>query len=112
MIKPSDPRKLAEALLSRSTCRIQVAAVIADAFGIFSWGWNNPGRGFGEHAEAAAIRRANKARLDGSTIYVIGRRAERNKRVPAKPCLECMKLLKKWDLDIIYRDSDGEWKNG
>ena len=66
MIKPADPRQLAVDLLPRSTCLVQVAAVIADKRGIFSWGWNSSGvTGYGEHAEAAAIRRANKRRLRG-----------------------------------------------
>ena len=38
MILPSDPRRLAVDLLPRSRCAVQVAAVIADSFGIFSWG--------------------------------------------------------------------------
>ena len=56
MLKPRDPRELAIDLLPRSTCAVQVAAVLADANGIFGWGWNSAGSGFGEHAEAAAFR--------------------------------------------------------
>ena len=54
MILPADPRRLAVDLLPRSRCAVQVAAVIADGFGIFSWGdltagntlWYNGDGGF------------------------------------------------------------------
>jgi cytidine deaminase len=110
MIKPDDPRQLAIALLSRSTCQVQVAAVITDRQGIFSWGWNSSGRdGFGEHAEAAAIRRANKKRLEGSTIYVAARRS-RKKCITAKPCVDCAGWIRGVRIkNIIYRDGYGNW---
>lgn len=110
MIKPNDPRELAIALLSRSICSIQVAAVIADSHGIFSWGWNSVGSGHGEHAEAAAIRRANKKRLDGATIYVATRRARNKKIINSRPCESCQGIIDNWNLTAIYRDSDNVWK--
>lgn len=109
MIKPSDPRQLALDLIPRSICAVKVAAVIADRQGIFSWGWNNSGDGFGEHAEAAAIRRANKKRLEGSTIYIAGLRDRNSKPVNSKPCPACERLVKKWGLIVVYRDSYGGW---
>lgn len=110
MKKPDDPRELAIALLSRSPCTIQMAAVIADGHGIFSWGWNSPGSGFGEHAEAAAIRRANKKRLALSTIYVAGRRVRNGKMVPSLPCPDCMKkLASRGILGIYFMDNKGHW---
>jgi deoxycytidylate deaminase len=110
MIKPNDPRQLAIDLLPRSTCNVQVAATISDGRGIFAWGWNNPGKGFGECAEAAAIRRANKERLLGSVIFVAGRRNRNGKIVGSKPCDSCKKKIVKNGLIAMYRDSDGEWR--
>jgi pyrimidine deaminase RibD-like protein len=101
VIKPDDPRQLATALLSRSICNVQVAAVIADKSGIFSWGWNHAGRnGFGEHAEAAAIRRANKKRLEYATVYVA---AKRNRNfINSMPCPDCARLLRKYGIRTVH----------
>jgi tRNA(Arg) A34 adenosine deaminase TadA len=113
VLKPDDPRQLAIDLLARSTCSVQVAAVLADRQGIFSWGWNSVGDGFGEHAEAAAIRRANKKRLTGSRIYVASRRRKSGNPVRSKPCPMCEALLRGYELywfDVSWRDSDGSWK--
>lgn len=111
MIKPRDPRELAIDLLPRSICSVQVAAVIADSYGIFSWGWNSMGAdGLGEHAEAAAIRRANKKRLEGATIYIASRRKRNQKVVLAMPCPACWPLCNKWSLEIWFRNSDGIWR--
>lgn len=109
MIKPSDSRQLAIDLMERSVCAVQVAAVLVDAYGIFAWGWNSVGCGFGEHAEAAAIRRANKNRLKGSTIVVSSQRRRNKKAVMSKPCEDCQALLDKWVIRTIYRDSVGGW---
>src|SRR5690349_17962356 len=109
MIKPDDPRELAEALLNRSTCTVQVAAVIADKHGIFAWGWNNVGDGFGCHAEAHAFKRANKGRLGGSVIFVASRRHRNGKIVPSKPCTACQALLDDYDIGVVWRDTDGRW---
>ena len=111
MIKPSDPRRLAIDLLSRSVCAIRVAAVIADnraglGQSIFSWGWNNSGRdGYGEHAEMAAVRRANKRRLVGSAIYIA---AKRGGIITAKPCSNCQRALRGYGLRwMVWRDREG-----
>jgi deoxycytidylate deaminase len=111
VIKPNDPRQLAIDLLPRSQCNVQVAAVLADDYGIFAWGWNSPGNGFGEHAEAAAIRRANKKRLTTSSIYVASQRKSHGKSVISKPCEACMKKIRNRNIYLIwYRDADGRWK--
>jgi pyrimidine deaminase RibD-like protein len=112
MIKPRDPRELAIDLLPRSICSVRVAAVLADGYGIFCWGWNNPGEGFGQHAEAHAIMRANKRRLRWATIYVASERARNDKAIMSKPCVECQKLVSKWDLEVVYRNGKGEWVDG
>jgi len=112
MIKPDDPKQLAIDLLARSICAVQVAAVIADNHGIFSWGWNSVGSGLGEHAEAAAIRRANKNRLEWATIYVASQRKRKtwDKPINSKPCSSCERLLKSHGIRRIYfRRADGIW---
>jgi len=111
MIKRDDPRKLAEDLLDRSTCSVQVAAVLADRYGIYSWGFNHVGfDGFGAHAEIEAIRRANKNRLDGSFLYVAGRRRKSGNSVLSKPCELCYPVIRAWGIRTVwFRDSDEQW---
>lgn len=110
MLKPDDPRELAADLLSRSICRVQVAAVIADNVGIVAWGWNSVGTGDGIHAEAHAISRCNRDRLNAhSTIYVASIRKANGKMVPSKPCPECAYLIGKHGLKVVWRDASGEW---
>lgn len=110
MIKPKDPRELAIDLLPRSICRVQVAAVIADAHGIFSWGWNSVGNGDGEHAEAAAIRRSSRHRLRRATIYIASRRKRNKKMVCSKPCPECWGLLEGSGLrKVCWLEANGVW---
>lgn len=107
MIKPDDPRQLALDLQGRSTCAVKVGAVITDRHhNIMAWGWNHMGlTGLGEHAEAAAIRRANKWRLEGATMWVAGRRS---RPVFSKPCLECARLLRAWNfIGSVYTTSTG-----
>ncbi len=100
---------LASDILARSICSVQVGAAIEDKNGIFSWGWNSEGSGFGLHAEVHAIRRANRTRLRGATIYVASMRRRNSKTVTSKPCPECQKLIDKWGLNVVWRNSDGEW---
>lgn len=99
-------------LLSRSTCAVQVAALLVDPFGPYCYGWNNSGRdGMGQHAEAHCLSRANKARLEGSTLYVAAQRVRRSGRigvVTARPCLDCQHLLRGVKA-VVYRDGKGEW---
>lgn len=106
----SHPTEIAATLLSRSICAVQVAAVLVDRFGVFSWGWNSSGpEGLGEHAEAHAFRRANRRRLKGATLYVAAQR-KRNKRVvTARPCEGCMSVVKRVG-GVVYRDGDGNWR--
>lgn len=112
MIIPRDPRELAIDLLPRSTCRVQVAAVVADSHGIFGWGWNSMGSsGLGEHAEASAFRRANRDRLEYATLYVASRRQRNNKWVMSRPCELCEKLIRKYDLfEVYYLTGQGKWE--
>lgn len=110
MFKPSDPRELAIDLLPRSICSVQVAAVIADKHGIFAWGWNSAGSGFGEHAEAAAIRRANRDRLVGATLYVASRRSRNKRSVLSMPCDACNRRVVNAHIGTVwYRDQHEKW---
>jgi len=99
------PRQLALDLLARSTCKVQMAAVLTDCQGrIFSWGWNSGYR----HAEEMAIARANPKRLVGSTITVAGCRLKNGNSVLARPCIDkCYPLLvSKGVWSIEYRTPD------
>lgn len=111
MVKPDDPRDLCVNLLTRSTCSIQVASVITDHKGhIISWGWNNQHHtGYGICAERHAILRSNRDRLRYGTIYVAGKYRDRNKLVNSKPCPLCQEQIKKYQMQIIYRNKQGEW---
>jgi len=111
MKKPMDGYQLAADILGRSQCAVQVGAAIDDGEGIFSWGWNGPGpTGYGIHAEAHAIQRANKKRLLGATIYVASARRRNGKIIKSRPCAECQKLIDKWELHVEWRDADGLYK--
>lgn len=110
MRKPTSAKELAVDILARSGCCVQVGAAIEDGNGILSWGWNSMGfDGYGIHAEAHAIMRANKRRLRGATIFVASMRKRNAKVVPSKPCPDCQRLIDKWGLRVVWRDSDGVW---
>ena len=111
-LKKACPKALAEDLLERSTCAVQVAAVLVDATGIFSWGWNSAGpKGLGEHAEVHCVRRANRVRLRNSTLYVAAKRKRSGKSVLAKPCLTCHDRACACGIrNVVYRQANGTWK--
>lgn len=102
------PTELAIALMSRSQCAVQVGAVLVDVWGIHSWGWNSAGNGFGEHAEAHCLRRANSRRLEGSTMYVAARRKRNGRPVTARPCEVCHRLTRRVDR-VVWRNRNGVW---
>lgn len=107
----ADPKELAVSLIKRSVCAVQVAAVIEDRYGVFSWGWNHMGNtGLGTHAEEHAMSRANVDRLKYSTIYVAASRRRNSKTVTAKPCEGCQPWLDIYQMRIVYRDGDGKWQ--
>lgn len=105
----SSPRDISATLLRRSVCVVQVAAVLSDKWGVHSWGWNSSGpTGYGLHAEAHCLQRANRKRVAGSTLYVAARRRRNGRIVTARPCPGCQTLIK--DVQrIIYRDENGVW---
>jgi deoxycytidylate deaminase len=106
-----DPKEIAETILNRSTCSVQVGAALADSRGVFAWGWNHVGRGFGIHAEDHCLLRANVKRLAGATLYVASRRRRNGKIIMSKPCEHCQMLIDAYPLKrVLWRDSDGKWK--
>jgi deoxycytidylate deaminase len=110
MRKPASGADLAIDILARSPCSVQVGAAIADKHGIFSWGWNSVGPdGFGLHAEAHAISRANRKRLRGALLFVASVRKRNGKVVTSKPCVECQRLIDKWNLRVMWRENNEDW---
>lgn len=105
------PRQLAADLCSRSACRVQVAAVLSDRHGIFSWGWNHAGSGYGVHAEEHALSRANSRRLRGATLTIFGRYRINRHCVCSRPCEQrCMPLAKRVGIETIeYVIQNGAW---
>ena len=103
--------ELVEIVLRRSICRVQMGAVVYDSYGVFAWGWNNPGvDGLGEHAEVHAMRRASKRRLVGATLVVAGRYKKSGGFVEARPCDVCLGMaLDKGLSRVVYRGRDGVW---
>jgi len=105
------PKQIVQDLLERSTCRVQVAAVISDRNGIVSWGWN----GDAHHAEEHALSRANPKRIVGSTITVAGKRKSSGNFVYARPCSlhkhnkDCYSLLKKKGILTVEFFAKNRW---
>lgn len=111
-MRKNSPIEVAEAILRRSTCAVQVGACLSDGFGIYSWGWNSSGpSGMGEHAEAMVMRRVNRKRLilPGSTLWVAARRQRNGCPVIARPCEACQRLIKGVG-QVMWRDGDGIWR--
>jgi pyrimidine deaminase RibD-like protein len=116
-----DPREVAIGLLNRSIAKVQVAAVLSDSRGIFSWGWNYSIGERGVHAEEHAIARANKKRLAGSKLTVAGRKKKSKSFVYARPCSKprrdaptgapCLELVRKYSIGTVeYTTKDGTWE--
>lgn len=99
------PEELNIDLLDRSTHKIyQITAVIFDRHGvIFSWGWNH----HSQHAEEHAISRANRSRLPGATIQLLGRKKESGNVLLSKPCADCERIILKNGITrVIYSEYD------
>ena len=108
-VKSQDPTDVVIALIDRSICAVQVAALCVDNMGIFAWAWNHMGfTGLGQHAEAHCIIRANRKRLVGATMYVAAKRARNNKIVTARPCASCEPIVRVCR-NVIYRNAEGDW---
>jgi len=110
IVRGREPEELTVDLLSRSTCNVQVAAVLADKEGIFSWGWNGVGGGYGMHAEVHCLLRANRKRMAGATLYVASQRNRNSKPITSKPCWECEAMIRWAKIGKCYwRAGDGRW---
>lgn len=94
---------LAVAFLDCSPCKVQMSAVIWDKNGIISVGWcRGNGNGGGIHAEQDAIERAEKNRLVGATITVVGRRKKSKNWVFSKPCSD-NKTYRHYEIPCLER---------
>lgn len=111
MRKPKDPKELAVAILLRSTCIVQVGAVLADRWGIHSWGHNHAGpTGMGQCAEQHCLLRANRRRLQGSILFVAARRLRTGRIVQARPCKACWRAIAGRVAGVHWRDGSGVWQ--
>ena len=62
------------------------------------------------HAEQDCLLKTNEA--DGSTLFVSGRKSNGN-RINCKPCLSCMKIIKKRKIkEVIFETKTGIKKIG
>lgn len=108
MKKPKDPRELVVGLLKRSTCKVQVAAALSDKHGIFAWGVNHAGDGYGLCAERETLRKCNYKRVSGAVLWIAARRKKSGNPVCSKPCAVCWPVVKQC-LYVVYREKTGEW---
>jgi len=100
--------ELTQSIAKRSICTVKVGSVVYDSYGIFAWGWNHVGKGFGECAERYAVRRANKRRLKGASICIISYR--RGKMICSFPCPKCFAVLKACGIKYIEcNDTNRKW---
>jgi pyrimidine deaminase RibD-like protein len=90
-----------------------MAAIFSDDMGIFAWGWNHSGSGYGTHAEEHAISRANRKRLKGCVASVAGLRHRPTGTVYvfSSPCRErCWPLLERVGVKTIeFLNLNGTW---
>ena len=99
------PQELALDLTVRSVMKYQMAAVIFDNRGIFSWGWNYVDGIKSVHAEIHATKRANRHRLTGSAIVVAGIQNSNNKLLLSLPCPDCWRRIELAGITkIIYQN--------
>ena len=105
------PEEICLDVMRRSTCSVQVGAVLVDAMGILGWGWNHAGfTGMGEHAEVNALKRTNYHRQIGSTIYVASQRNRNQKAITSKPCERCQGWLEARGVSTVWwRGGDNLW---
>lgn len=115
MNRKRPPQEVVSKLCNRSSCNVQVGAVLVDRHGrIFAGQWNHAGPdGLGRHAEEEAIRHANPRRLPGAHLVVIAKRRKNNRWVSSsRPCeARCLLLARKHGIaSIEYITKSGEWK--
>ena len=104
------PKDAALYYMKRSTCAVQVGAVLWDKRGFVAAGWNHMGdSGFGEHAETACLKRTPHKKAVGAVMWVVARRKKSKNPVNSSPCAFCWSLLKNCKY-VCYRAKDGTWK--
>lgn len=111
-LKNKTPFELVVELLDRSTCHVQVAAVLyyISQNKVWCWGWNHMGPdGFGEHAEIHCLKRANPSKVFKSAILIAARRRKSGNIVTARPCIACLSAVRECGA-VLWRDKDGLWK--
>ncbi len=101
-------------LIERSPYRFcQHAAVLSDRVGSFCWAVNYPtADGMTKHAEERAIEKANRKRLAGACLTVVGRRRKSGNWVYSKPCpRKCLPLAKRVGIEWLkFINKDGQWE--
>lgn len=111
-------RELALYLLSRQArsvkyphCEVVMAAVLSDSKGNFSWSVNYFIANGSCHAEEGALRRANRRRVRGATLTVVGLRRRNGRLLHSRPCeRRCLKLIRKLGVKKIeYLNAVREW---
>jgi len=108
MNKNQDYFELTKSIALRSICNVKVGAIIYDSLGVFAWGWNNSGDGYGICAERFAIKRSNKRRLSGARIMVISVR--KGKIICSMPCPKCSAVIGALGIKYVTcATADGEW---
>ena len=106
----SSPKEAVLYYMKRSTCSVQVGAVLWDNQGLVAAGWNHMGdSGFGEHAEINALKRANHKRLSKAILYVAGRRKKSKNPVNSRPCAACAPAVRGC-FYVSWRDKDNSWQ--
>ncbi len=114
MDKNKTPMQLAIDISGRSSCSVRVGSVIVDRKGrLLSWGWNGIGPdGMGMCAECHALIRANRKRLQGSTVFIAGFRNRTGFAVTSKPCYNCEKMLTWAGIRAVhYLTKEGTWES-
>ena len=103
--------ELARDLSARSTIKIKVGAVIFDKNGILAWGWNNPGNGYGDHAEHMAIRRFIRGNHTcKNDVYIAVFASRKGRPITSRPCQACEKLLRGYGVSgsVYYKKEELE----
>ena len=108
-----DPRELVLALTKRADFKFQVACVIADKQGVFSWGWAHSlvNKYTSMHAEIHALSRANRERVKGAIMYVAATPRGQDRFVLAFPCDNCRLYLNNYQIrQVIFTTPSQTWK--
>jgi len=105
-----DALKLAADLSARSIIKIKVGAVIFNDDKIIAWGWNNPGSGFGDHAEHMAIRRFVRSNhfRSAANYRIAVYSTRKGKPITSRPCRNCERLIRRYGIkgSVYFRKEE------